>query len=578
MGSAEQADWAKDLLARTTTAGADAPAVCLLDTGVTQGHPLLRGALEPADCLSCDPKWGTHDHDGHGTEMAGLALFGDLTPLLAGREPVQLRHRLESVKLLPPTGTNRPDLYGAITGMAASTIETLGRQRWRCFSMAVTATEERDRGQPTSWSAAVDALAAGRDFDPSDQGLNYLDGESTRRLFVISAGNVPEDGLQLNHIDRSDADGIHDPGQAWNALTVGAFTDKALIEDPEWAGWQPLASKGDLSPWSTTGVTFGGLWPNKPDIVLEGGNVARNGKGEIDFPCADLSLLSLSHRPTDCTFVLSWATSAATAQAARMAAIIAAEYPTLSSEAVRALIVHSARWTPRMQASVNQARRKRDRANLLRRYGYGVPSLERALRSAADSLTLIAQSSIRPFREGKMREMHLFTLPWPHDELLALGETIVQLRVTLSYFIEPNPGRRGWVARYRYPSHGLRFEIKGATESLRDFRARLNGRALTDDEPRSAPSKGESGWFLGERRNRGSIHSDFLRCSAADLAERGVVGVYPVTGWWKEQPTRDRSKLGAPYAIVISIEAPGVETDIWTPVAQHVGLMVPVDT
>ncbi len=29
--------------------------------------------------------------------------------------------------------------------------------------------------------------------------------------------------------------------------------------------------------------------------------------------------------------------------------------------------------------------------------------------------------------------------------------------------------------------------------------------------------------------------------SAAELADRGVIGVYPVSGWWKEQPKRDRS-------------------------------------
>src|SRR6266487_6898449 len=32
-----------------------------------------------------------------------------------------------------------------------------------------------DRGQPTSWSAAVDALAAGRTFDPATHDLIYLE-------------------------------------------------------------------------------------------------------------------------------------------------------------------------------------------------------------------------------------------------------------------------------------------------------------------------------------------------------------------------------------------------------------------
>ena len=74
----------------------------------------------------------------------------------------------------------------------------------------------------------------------------------------------------------------------------------------------------------------------------------------------------------------------------------------------------------------------------------GVPSLERALRSANDALTLVAQATLHPFQGGRMREMHLHRLPWPIEALGEIGGAEVRLRVTLSYFIEPNPGRRGW--------------------------------------------------------------------------------------------------------------------------------------
>jgi hypothetical protein len=152
----------------------------------------------------------------------------------------------------------------------------------------------------------------------------------------------------------------------------------------------------------------------------------------------------------------------------------------------------------------------------------------------------------------------------------------VQLRMTLSYFIEPNPGRRGWTKRHRYASHGLRFDVKSPTESIAEFRKRLNQRALDEDENR--PSTGDSeGWFLGERaRSKGSIHSDIWTGTAADLAERGVIGVYPVSGWWKDQPRRDRSALGARYALVVSIETEAEDTDIWTPVAQEIGVPLAV--
>ncbi len=577
----DQGDWAKDLLARTTRPAANAPAVCLLDTGVTRGHPLIAPSLDANDCHACDPAWGTHDHDGHGTEMAGIALYGDLTPVVAGSGPVLLRHGLESVKILPPNTANPPELYGTITAEAASRVEIQAPDRRRVFSMAITATDERDRGQPTSWSAAVDALAAGRSFDPTEQGLVYFDdvADAPRRLFVVSAGNIDVNGLQVAHLDRSDTDAVHDPAQAWNALTVGAFTEKSVVRDPKWNGWQPIAPTGELSPWSTTGVVFADAWPIKPDVVFEGGNIVRNAKGELDFPCPDVCLLSTHYDPAKKSFVLTWATSPAAAQAARMAAVIAAEYPSLWPEAIRALVVHSAEWTPQMRTHLHGASGKKARARLVRRYGFGVPQLDRAIRSAGDALTLIAQNSIRPFTDGKMREMHLYELPWPREVLQGLGGTPVRLRVTLSYFVEPNPGRRGWKKRHRYASHGLRFEVKGPTESVDEFRKRLNQKALDEDEEKPTTGGDSAEWYLGEQaRNRGSIHSDILQGFAADLADRGVVAVYPVSGWWKDQPKRDRSEQGARYALVLSIETPGVDTDIWTPVAQEVGIPLAVET
>lgn len=580
MGPEDQGEWAKELRDRVVPPSADAPAVCVLDTGVTQGHPLLEASLDPADCLSCDSAWGTHDHKGHGTEMAGLALYGDLAPVLASTQKVVLRHLLESVKILPPNGQNPPDLYGAVTAEATSRAEIQAPERRRTFSMSVAATDERDRGQPTSWSAAVDALAAGRSFDPSTRGLNYLDkGEdNARRLFVLCAGNITGTKLSVDHLDRSDTDPIHDPGQAWNALTVGAMTEKTVIKDAEWEGWKPVARPGELSPWSTTGVTFADAWPIKPDVVFEGGNVAKNDQGEVDFPCPDLSLLATYFKPSEKSFVLSWATSAATAQAARLSALISAAYPAYWPETLRALVVHSAEWSAQMQTHLRGASGKRARSKLVQRYGFGVPSAERALRSADDALTLVAQSSIHPFAEGKMRELHFLTLPWPNDVLAELGATPVRLRVTLSYFIEPNPGRRGWKKRHRYASHGLRFDLKGPTESLEEFRKRLNKKALDEDEAKPSTGGDSSEWYLGEQaRNRGSIHSDILSCNAADLAERGVIAVYPVSGWWKDQPKRDRSNLGARYALIVSIETPGVETDIWTPVAQQVGVTIAIE-
>lgn len=578
----DHATWADAMLEGLTPPPDDAVAVCVLDTGVTQEHPLIGPALAPEDATAVEAAWGSHDNGGldpdrgHGTEMAGLALYGDLGSALLSGDPLVLRHRLESVKILPPGGANQPDLYGAITAAAVSRPEIQAPGRRRVYSMAVTAPANEMAGEPTSWSAAVDALAAGRSFEAHTSGLVYLDAaeQNACRLIVVSAGNVPTDSLTRDYFERSDIEPVQDPAHAWNALTVGACTEKTEILTEGYEAYQSLARPGELSPFSTTGVPLSSRWPNKPDVVFEGGNIAHDGQ-VYESGVPDLSLLSTFHRPFQRLFTLSNATSAATAQVARYAAMVTAEYPELWPETVRALVVHSARWSLPVQALVDSARTKGAVATQLHRYGYGVPSLDRALRSANDALTLVVQGALRPYLEKKTREMHLYELPWPTQVLQGLGEAEVRLRVTLSYFVEPNPARLGWRQRHSYASHALRFDVKTPEESVAQFRARLNKQAADETDEGVTSGSDSADWVLGERlRHRGSLHCDIWKGEAAKLADRAVIGVHPVGVWWKEQPKRDRSDLGARYALVVSIETDAENVDIWTPVAQEVGIPV----
>ncbi|MET0792531.1 MAG: S8 family peptidase, partial [Polyangiaceae bacterium] len=497
MSGSELADWTKDLADRLDAAGDGAPTVCVLDTGVNRGHPLLSASLFETDLHAWKPAWGVLDHDGHGTEMAGLALLGDLTAPLAAAARIALRHGLESVKILPPKGNNLPELYGAIVAEAAARVEIEAPDRRRTFSLSITALDERDRGQPSSWSAAVDALAAGRSFDPTSRGLSYLDksGDGPHRLFVVCAGNV--DDFAINHLERSDVEAVHDPAQAWNALTVGACTGLDQIDpsDRSLQGWAPVAVAGDLSPYSSTSVTFAKQWPLKPDVVFEGGNKLHDGKQAWQHDA--FSVLTTYFKPQERLVVPSWATSAATAQVARFAGVLAADYPSMWPETIRALIIQSAQWTPRMLNHVahTTARGHLERL-LVRRFGFGVPSLERARKSARNALTLIVQDSMRPFDGGNLCEMKVHDLPWPTQELLDLGETKVRMRVTLSYFIEPNPARRGWRTRHQYASHGLRFEVMRPTESGVEFRKRVNKMQLADGEKKPSSTGDSDQWRL----------------------------------------------------------------------------------
>ncbi len=153
---------------------------------------------------------------------------------------------------------------------------------------------------------------------------------------------------------------------------------------------------------------------------------------------------------------------------------------------------------------------------MIRRFGYGVPDLEEALYSANNTLTLIAQESLIPYtKEGgtiKTNDLHLHELPWPQEVLSNLGELEVEMHITLSYFIEPNPGSRNnpkYRSKFQYASHGLRFEIKKPTDSIDEFRKRINKRAREENEKVESSASDSNDWVIGGNlRTSGSIHKD----------------------------------------------------------------------
>lgn len=568
----EEAQWSGNLQDRLMPQHAGNSYVTLLDTGVNHGHPLLAPMVADGDRHTVEPSWGPDDANGHGTELAGLALFGDLTPALSDEGAMSVPHRLESVKILQGPGDNDGQSYGAITAEAVARVEITAQDRRRVFAMAVSSTDGRDRGRPSSWSAEVDRLAC----DYEGQG-------ETPRLFVLCAGNTRDPNAWGEYPASLSTNLVHDPGQAWNALTVGAYSELTTISEAFGQEYTPIAPAGGLSPYTTTSSTWQTGWPFKPDIVMEGGNAAIDGTG-FTSEMNSLSLLTTNYRPHDRLFTLSWATSASTALAAGMAARIQAAYPDFWPETVRALMVHSARWTqPMLDAyTPNGLRNQANMRQLLRHCGYGVPSLERALYSASNSLTLIVQDQLQPYQKVgsavRTRDMHLHDLPWPTEQLQALGDAQVTLRVTLSYFIEPNPGERGGIDKYAYQSHALRFAVRRPLETEASFRGRINAQAVAEEQGLPAAGGADAGWTVGERtRARGSLVSDSWSGTAAALANRGQLAVFPAMGWWRNRPSHGRFERAARYSLVVSIEAPEIQQDLYTIVAQQIAVPVAIE-
>lgn len=574
MDAKEQAGWVDNLLNRISRPENPLSSVCILDTGINNGNPLIKPFLSGEDCQSVDPSWGTHDHDRHGTLMAGTALYGDLTPLLESSDSVPVPHILESVKILPHDGENEPQLWGYITAQGVSRAEIQAPHRKRSYCMAVTATDTRDRGRPSSWSAGIDQLAATWD---------------EQRLFIISGGNslqtmeVKEAAQQYPDIQVTES--VHDPAQSWNALTVGAITNLVDIIDSKLMSYQPVAEAQTLSPFSTTSSTWEeNKWPIKPELVLEGGNLAIDDSG-FATECDDLSILSTTYQPDVQGYFYPFnMTSAATAQLARMAGAIRAEYPDYWEETIRALLVHSASWPEPLKKQFMSRDSKSEYKNLLKICGYGVPSLDKALYSARNSLTLIAQAELQPYdkRSGggmRTRDMHFYDLPWPVKVLQELPDDVqVKMKVTLSYFVEPGPGEIGWKDRYRYASHALRFDINNPGESKDAFIKRINKAAREQDEQLTNTQSASDHWVLGSTaRDRGSIHSDTWTGTSAQLAASNFISVLPKIGWWRERAHLGCWNRKTRYSLVVSIETESTEVDVYTPIVTKLRLPIPVE-
>jgi Subtilase family len=264
MEAREQREFIQSVLDNLTPADAtEAPSVCIIDAGVNRPHPMLEHSLAEEDQHAALKDWGVADHhkQQHGTGMAGLALYGCLTQVMTVTGEIKLRHILESVKIMPPTGVNEPPDYGRRMQDGVAMAQAQAGKRNRALCMAVTYVDYKSGGLPSLWSGAVDDMCFGLYGGP-------------KSLMFVSAGNMREEILEEDYVYHDwnrDRGGIEDPGQAWNALTVGAFTERVELRARSLKGYTPVATSGDLCPTSRTSLAWPKKmrddWPIKPNTV-----------------------------------------------------------------------------------------------------------------------------------------------------------------------------------------------------------------------------------------------------------------------------------------------------------------------
>ena len=520
--------------------------VGILDSGVNNAHELLSPVLPDERMDVAIGVMETTDKTDHGTGMAGLALLGDLTDIAYQRNtPIDVHHALSSVKIYEAGHETPKEFYGAVIEEAIGKASDMGASI-QC--MAIT-DESSYNGVATSSSAALDESI-------------YHQGECDR-LVLVSAGNIkPEEVDHNDYKESCKANAIKSPAQAWNALTVGAYTEKTVVSDD---GYEPMAAPGGVSPYSCSSYPWNEK-RNKPEIVMEGGNVAYHAMLK-ETSHSDLSLVTTSNEPEEPLEPFN-ATSAATGLAARLAARIKVENPQMSMLSIRGMMVHSARWTDEMKRMGNID----ERMSLC---GYGVPDEDKAIYSNEKCATCIFENQLRPYtRKGNCNiydQMHYYDLPWPKELLEDMGDEDVRIRITLSYYVKPSPGYAGRTDKYRYPSATLHFDLKTATETKEEFLCRRN-----KHEGEKTTQNDANRWNVKQqRRERGTVQSDWIECTAADLAEMDKIVVYPGPGWWKERKL-DNVGNSVLYSLIVSIETK--ETDIYnaveTAISNRIGVPI----
>lgn len=533
----------------------DAVVVAVHDSGVDSSHPYVSPILLGAESVVPGVP-GAADPDGHGTQIAGVAAYSRLADGIAGG----LLHAdawLVAMRLLESAADSGGDpergvMWAERTTESVEVAESLADDRTVVHNLSIGADNPAvGKTDRTAWSIAVDVLA-------------WNGGHG--RLLVVAGGNAEP------ITDRSDYPYINlgpphlqQPGQAWNVLTVGGYSalDALTAEDESMGYPAPLAASGQLSPHTRTAAVAN--TPIKPDIVMEAGNTAP-GSGLENPEAQGLSILTLRTTAGGSSSLLrrTYKTSPAAAAASNALAQIAAAHPGLKPSTWRALLVHTARWPAAAKTQFP------DRRDLLRSFGYGVPRPEMAMASDSNRPVMIYEGALKPSRHSGSvvdRRADFIEIPFPEDELHAIGEAPVELTVTLSYFAEPTDN----LTRRAYAGGRLRWDLQGPTETADGFRARINKVVF---EQGVTPGSGSYPWVIpADDRSRGTLQHDHSSVPAANLAGTRLLAVYPVLGWWED--SREGWEKELPYSVVVSVDLGDVDLDIHALVAETL-LSVPV--
>lgn len=576
--------------ARPTAPPPDAPAVCVVDSGIQEKHVLLAPAIDSTSSRCFLP--GTRPTDvvdlvrpgGHGTRVAGAVLYGELVP---DDGTPALGYWIQNARVLDGNNRMPEELFPPTAIRAAVEHFHEGSRRTRIFNHSINSNGPARTGYMSAWAAEIDSLC--NDFDI---------------LIVQSVGNVflsapaPRIGI-AEHLaaDRDYPDYLNErscrvanPGQSMHALTVGSVAYGAL----EGGLWRSFASElGQASAFTRTGPAIWSVL--KPEVVEFGGDAARaegsasvNMGGVVPGACPAL-VRSTMYPPGPAHDRDESGTSFATPKVARIAAAVQRALPSEPALLYRALVVQSAQWPEWAEALLMELRsaesRKRNAQSKVRRgelldqvasivswMGYGVPDESRASTNTDHRTTLIT-SGTTPI---KARECHVYQIPIPAELRRVSEDFDIRIDVTLAFLAAPRRTRR---RLRRYLSTWVDWRSSKLGEPVDSFRRRVLKEELPEldatdstggDEGESSEPDGTTlPWTLHEkekdgliknaRRNAGSVQKDWAVVKSNALPEHFCIAVVGHEGWNHDPDAT------AQYCLAVTIEIQGQEIAIYDP-------------
>ena len=547
---------------------ADAPAVCVIDSGIQEGHIFIQPAIDHQTSYCFLPGKQTTDvgdfvaPGGHGTRVSGAVLYGET--VLPNGAP-KLPFWIQNARVLDEQNKMPEEIFPPEVLRAAVTRFHNSPRQTRIFNHSINASGYCRTCHMSAWAAEIDLLSATHDI-----------------LIVQSAGNLPKTGPipyigVKDHLDAGrvypkylyeDSARIANPAQSLQALTVGSIAYGAF-EDGEWRSFG--RKDGHPSAFSRSGP---GIWNViKPEVVEYGGDDSRNSNNPIDVRDGGIALASpelvrsTMFPPGPAYDRDAVGTSFAAPKVARIAARLQPVLPDEPALLYRALIVQSARWPAWAEGLMTQLRQTADQeqrqtliekvSRVIRCIGYDVPDVIRATTNTDYRTTFITngQMSIRPL------EAHIYQVPVPSELRGAGDEYDIRIDVTLSYVAQPRRTRR---RLRRYLSTWVDWKSSRLGESIASFRVRALKEAQDGENiqpgatlPWVLQGKSDDGLIRGTKRNNGTVQKDWAVVKSNTLPEDFCIAVVGHKGW-----SRDPDST-ASYSLAVTFETLGQEIAIY---------------